>query len=53
VTAPDHQPRDLAPKKMTTSRNIAQNRSIFHPAAHFPQMSDLARHEYPSSRQAS
>lgn len=51
VTAPDHQPRDLAPKKMTASRNIAQNRSIFHPAAHFPQMSDLARHEQPSPRQ--
>jgi hypothetical protein len=42
----------LAPKKMTASRNIAQNRSIFHTAAHFPQMSDLARHEYPSPRKA-
>lgn len=52
ATAPDHQPRDLAPKKMTASRNIAPNRSIFHTAAHFPQMSDLARHEHPSSRQA-
>jgi hypothetical protein len=51
ATAPDHQPRDLAPKKMTTSRNIAQNRSIFHPAAQFPQMSDLARHELPLPRQ--
>src|SRR5271154_1727603 len=48
ATAPDHQPRDLAPKKMTASRNIAPNRSIFHTAAHFPQMTDLARHEYPS-----
>jgi hypothetical protein len=52
ATAPDHQPRDLAPKKMTASRSIAQNRSIFHTAAHYPQMSDLARHEQPSSRQA-
>lgn len=52
VTAPDHQPRDLAPKKMTASHNIAQNRSIFHTAANFPQMSDLARHEQPSPRQA-
>lgn len=51
-TAPDHQPRDLAPKKMTTSHNIARNRSIFHAAAHFPQMTDLARHEYPSPQQA-
>jgi hypothetical protein len=51
VTAPDHQPRDLAPKKMTTQRNIAPNRSIFHTAAQPPQMSDLARHEQPSSRQ--
>src|ERR1700744_6524246 len=42
--APDHQPRDLAPKKMTASRNIAPNWSIFHAAAHFPQMTDLARH---------
>src|ERR1700722_14395205 len=48
ATAPDHQPRDLAPKKMTTSRNIAQNRSIFQNAGRFPQMSDLARHEQPS-----
>jgi hypothetical protein len=53
VTAPDHQPRDLAPKKMTASRNIAQNRSIFQNAGRFPQMSDLARHEQPFSRQAS
>jgi hypothetical protein len=52
VTAPDHQPRDLAPKKMTASRNIAPNRSIFHTAAHLPQMSDLARYEQPSPRQA-
>ena len=52
VTAPDHQPRDLAPKKMTASRNITQNRSIFQNAGRFPQMSDLARHEQPSSRQA-
>src|SRR5579863_10426537 len=52
ATAPDHQPRDLAPKKMTASRNIAPNRSIFHAAADFPQMTDLARHEYPSPRQA-
>ena len=52
VTAPDHQPRDLAPKKMTASRNIAQNRSVFQNAGRFPQMSDLARHEYPPSRQA-
>src|SRR5579863_802635 len=50
--APDHQPRDLAPKKMTASRNIAPNRSGFQNAAHFPQMTDLARHEHPSSRQA-
>ena len=53
ATAPDHQPRDLAPKKMTTRRNIAPNRSIFHTAAHFPQMTDLARHEYPRKIQAS
>src|SRR5271156_6719751 len=52
ATAPDHQPRDLAPKKMTASRNIAPNRSIFHTAAHFPQMSDLARHEQSPPRQA-
>jgi hypothetical protein len=51
VTAPDHQPRDLAPKKMTASRNIAPNRSIFQNAGHFPQMSDLARHEQPLPRQ--
>jgi hypothetical protein len=52
VTAPDHQPRDLAPKKMTALRNIAQNRSIFQNAGRFPQMSDLARHELPLSRKA-
>ena len=52
ATAPDHQPRDLAPKKMTTPRNIAQNRSIFQNAGRFPQMSDLARHELPHPRQA-
>src|ERR1700722_15196359 len=52
ATAPDHQPRDLAPKKMTASLNVARNRSIFHPAAYLPQMSDLARHEQSSPRQA-
>jgi hypothetical protein len=52
ATAPDHQPRDLAPKKMTASRNIAPNRSAFQKAAHFPQLTDLARHELPPSRKA-
>jgi hypothetical protein len=52
ATAPDHQPRDLAPKKMTALRNIAPNRSVFQNAAHLPKMSDLARHEYPLPRQA-
>jgi hypothetical protein len=42
----------LAPKKMTTPRNIAPKRFIFYTAAHFPQMTDLARHEYPLPRQA-
>jgi hypothetical protein len=51
VTAPDHQPRDLAPTKMTTPRIIAPNWSIFHTVAHYPQMSDLARHEPPLPRQ--
>ena len=49
---PDHQPRDLAPKKMTASRNIAPIRSVFQNAAHFPQMTDLARHESPLPRKA-
>ena len=49
---PDHQPRDLTPKKMTASRNIALNGSFFHSADHAPQMTDLTRHEYPSPRKA-
>src|ERR1700683_2964692 len=48
--APDHQPRDLAPKKMTASRNIAPNRSIFQNAGRFPKRSDLPRHEQPITR---
>ena len=50
--APDHQPRDLAPRKMTTPRNITHGVSVFQNAAHFPQMTDLARHEYPLPRPA-
>jgi hypothetical protein len=52
ATAPDHQPRDLAPRKTTASRNIAQSASVFQNAAHFPKMSDLARHAHPLPRQA-
>lgn len=53
AAAPDHQPRDLAPKQTTVLRNIHlagcgfQKRDGQH-----PQMTDLARHEYPSPRQA-
>jgi hypothetical protein len=47
---PDHQPRDLTPKKMTASRNIAPSLSIFHPADHAPQVTDLTRHEHPFPR---
>lgn len=49
---PDHQPRDLTPKKMTASRNIASNGLIFHSAVHTPQMSDLTRHEHSLPRPA-
>jgi hypothetical protein len=42
----------LAPKKMTASRNIAPRRSVFQNAAQSPHVTDLARHEYPSPRQA-
>ena len=52
VPTPDHQPRDLTPKKMTASRNIASNGLIFHTAVHTPQMTDLTRHEYPFPRKA-
>lgn len=52
ATAPDHQPRDLAPRKMTTPRNITHGVSVFQNAAHFPQVTDLARHEYPLPRPA-
>lgn len=52
ASAPDHQPRDLTPKKMTASRNIAPSSSIFHTAVHAPQVTDLTRHEYPFPRKA-
>jgi hypothetical protein len=41
----------LAPRKMTTPRNIAHGASVFQNAAHFPQLTDLARHEHPLPRQ--
>ena len=47
---PDHQPRDLTPKKMTASRNIASIGSFFHSAVHAPQVTDLTRHELPLPR---
>lgn len=53
AAAPDHQPRDLAPERTTVLDNIRlaglyfQNRS-----GPLPQMTDLARHEYPLPRQA-
>src|SRR5581483_567396 len=50
--APDHQPRDLAPRKMTASNNITVRKSVFQNAVQFPQVTDLARHEHPSPRQA-
>src|SRR5579872_1628822 len=34
--APDHQPRDRTPRKMTTKRNIARFRSDFQNADLFP-----------------
>ena len=53
AAAPDHQPRDLAPKRTTVLRNIHLARRIFqNRLGSFPQMTDLARHEYPLSRQA-
>ena len=53
VPVPDQKPRDLAPKQMTTQANIADSVLFFQsPASGRPQMTDLARHEYPSSRQA-
>src|SRR6266508_112099 len=45
--APDHQPRDLAPRKMTASNNLTVRGSFFQNAVQFPQMTDLARHEHP------
>jgi hypothetical protein len=50
--APDHQPRDLAPRKMTAPRNIAPITSDFQNAAQSPQLTDLARHEHPLPRKA-
>lgn len=53
AATPDHQPRDLAPERTTVLDNIRlaglyfQNRS-----GPLPQLTDLARHERPSPRQA-
>lgn len=50
--APDHQPRDRTPRKMTALRNIARFGSIFHTAAGLSHMPDRTRHEHPSPRKA-
>src|SRR5215468_3149025 len=52
VTTPDHQPRDCAPKRMTMLK-YTPCRAYF-PASFgpVPNVTDCARHEYPSSRQA-
>jgi hypothetical protein len=51
AAAPDLQPRDWAPWYPTVA-NIALTARIFHSAAHSPNVTDWARHEQPSSRQA-
>jgi hypothetical protein len=53
ATAPDHQPRDLAPKRTTVLANIHLAGCIFqNRSGLLPQVTDLARHQYPVSRQA-
>lgn len=53
AAAPDHQPRDLAPKQTTVLSNIRLAGLYFQNCSGpLPQMTDLARHEYPSPRQA-
>src|SRR5579871_2365894 len=51
AAAPDLQPRDWAPWYPTVA-NIAATSRFFHCAPQSPNVSDWARHEYPSSRQA-
>lgn len=51
MAAPDLQPRDCAPWYPTVA-NIAAIGRFFHSAAQSPKMTDCARHEQPSPRQA-
>lgn len=52
AAAPDHQPRDLAPERMTVLDSIRLAGRVFQKRnGPLPQMTDLARHESPSSRQ--
>ena len=51
AAAPDHQPRDLAPKQTTVLSNIRLAGLYFQNCfGPLPQLTDLARHEHPSSR---
>lgn len=53
AAAPDHQPRDLAPKRTTVLDSIRLAGLIFQNCdGPHPQMTDLARHEQPLPRQA-